>query len=135
MKQEITNQGTITVTKLGLHSVNHRFITHIKKESNQDSFLIMEETGLAFGRVYYYKDDSETIYLDWLSVKESARNNGLGTLLQELREEIGRQMKFTKSCLWVENGTWMHEWYKRRGYQDWVKHKTEPNAIWMRKSL
>lgn len=135
MEQEKIYTGTYNAPKLRPHSVNHRFITHYKKEPNQVSYLIMEENGLAFGRMYYYNDDPKTIYLDWLSVDESVRNKGLGTAIQELREEIGQSLGFKKSILWVEIGSWMHEWYKRRGYEDWYPRESEKNAIWMRKSI
>ena len=134
MNNEQNNQ-TALKPPCFIHSVNHRFITHVKNEPNQVSILIMEENGLAFGRVYYYNDDPKPIYLDWLSVDESARNNGLGTLMQELREDFGRQRGFKESVLWVDIGSWMHEWYKRRGYEDWFPRKSDPNAIWMRKFL
>ena len=115
--------------------VNHRFIIHVKTEPILDSILIMEESGKAFCRAYMYNDDNTTIYLDWLSVDNNCRKQGLGTLLQEIRENIGKHLNYTTACLWVEIGSWMHEWYKRRGYQDWVNHKTNENHIWMRKSL
>ena len=115
--------------------VNHRFIIHVKTEPILDSILIMEESGKAFCRAYRYNDDNTTIYLDWLSVDPEYRKQGLGTLLQEIRENIGRHLGYSKACLWVEIGSWMHDWYTRRGYKDWVKHKTDEKSIWMHKAL
>jgi len=115
--------------------IKHHFIIHVKTEDLIDSILIMEENGKAYCRLYTYNDDNTTIYLDWLSVDYESRNKGLGTVLQETREAIGKHLGYSISCLWVEIGSWMHEWYKRRGYQDWVKHHTEDNSIWMRKFL
>ena len=124
-----------TVKSFLIDLFNVRFIIHVKTENLEDSILIMEESGKAFCRVYKFNDDPTTIYLDWLSVDPEMRNKGLGTTLQEIRESIGKHLGYTKACLWVEIGSWMHEWYKRRGYQDWIKHKSESNAIWMRKSI
>lgn len=118
-----------------LSAVSNRFISHFKSESWGCSVLIMEKTGKAFGRIYWFNDDANTIYLDWLSVDESVRKQGIGRELQEIREEIGRILNAKTSCLWVKKDTWMHEWYQRRGYVDWKNYDNEENAIWMQKSL
>lgn len=112
-----------------------RFIPHYKIESWGLSILIMERSGKAFGRLYQYNDDSSSVYLDWLSVDEDSRNQGIGTELQEVREKIGVGLGATTSCLWVRKDTWMHDWYKRRGYIDFQNHSDEENAIWMKKPL
>jgi N-acetylglutamate synthase-like GNAT family acetyltransferase len=112
-----------------------RFISHSTDHSWGKSILIMEENGNAFARVYWYFDDNLSVCLDWLSVSENSRRNGIGTKLQEIREKLGTELGATTSYLWVEKGTWMHEWYKRRGYEDYKDNEKEKNAIWMQKSL
>jgi GNAT superfamily N-acetyltransferase len=118
-----------------LYDVGTRFISHFNTNSWGDEILIMEKKGKAFARVYWYYDDLKTIYLDWLTVSEDERKKGLGTHLQQIRENIGRRTGATTSCLWVEKNTWMHEWYKRRGYVDWKDNDNHENAVWMKKSL
>ena len=97
--------------------------------------MIMEKHGKAFSRVYWYFDDPTTVYLNWLSVDKSERHKGLGTKMQELREQIGIDKGATKSCLWVKRDSWMHEWYKRRGYEDWKEYEDDENMIWMIKEI
>jgi hypothetical protein len=51
-----------------------------------------------------------------------------------MREDIGRRLGATYSCLWVKPNTWMHDWYQRRGYT-YLKDYEQEDAVWMRKSL
>lgn len=115
--------------------MNYHFIIHVKTDAILNSILIMEETGKAFCRVYMYHDNKTSIYLDWLSVNDDSRKQRLGTTLQELREHIGKQLGYTTAYLYVNNFSWMHEWYKRRGYQDWIRHEVNEDCIWMWKDL
>jgi len=118
-----------------LGAVSNRFISHYKIESWGYSIFIMDKKGNAFARIYWYHDDLTAVYLDMLSVSVKIRRQGIGTELQEMREQIGRTLGATTSCLWVKEDTWMHDWYLRRGYEDWIKYEEEENSVWMRKSL
>lgn len=109
------------------------FVFHKHTEDWGTLFYIMERSGLAFARAYTYNDDISHIYLDMLSVDVCARRNRIGTKLQEIREQIGRELGATKSCLFVEKNSWMHDWYKRRGYVYYAKK--DRTTIWMEKSL
>lgn len=120
---------------LDLVCASNGFVSHFKLEAWGFSILIMEKNGTAFGRIYRYDDDTTSIYLDMLSVSEEARMKGIGTKLQEMREEIGRQFGATSSYLWVRKSTWMNSWYQRRGYEYFKEYDQEENSVWMRKSL
>jgi len=120
---------------LTLIGINHHFISHYSKTHWGFSILIMGKKGECFARLYQYDDEKDVVYLDWLSVDENSRKQGVGTELQKIREEIGRKLGATTSCLWVKKDTWMYNWYKRRGYEDWKDNKNEDNAIWMKKTL
>jgi GNAT superfamily N-acetyltransferase len=112
------------------------FILHYKHEYWGFSIFLMEAGGIAFGRVYWYSDDKDTIYLEGLSVDANFRQSGIGNILLNKLEEIGRNSRPSKFiCLWVEKDSWMHEWYKRHGYSDLKDHELEKNSIWMRKEL
>ena len=117
---------------------DYEFITFQSKSSwnrEVEMIRIMEKSGKAFARVYWYLDDSNSIYLDSLSVSEVYRRKGLGTKLQEMREDIGRLRSAKYSYLWVEKGSWMEEWYKRRGYSYYKEYEDLNNHVWMRKEL
>lgn len=120
---------------LQLTATSNQFIAHYDSADWGSSILIMEKHGRAFARMYWYNDDNESVMMDWLDVYEEYRRNGLGTTLQEIREDIARKIGAKKTYLWVHKDTWMHEWYKRRGYVDYAIYENENNAIWMEKTL
>jgi hypothetical protein len=104
-------------------------ISH-KIESWGHSLLIKNK--IASGYLYWYNDDPLTIYLAGLKVKSKYRERGIATQLQKMRESMGLILGGEFFCLRVKKHSWMYEWYKRRGYIDWVEKK---NYIWMRKTL
>jgi hypothetical protein len=110
------------------------FIHHYQKSDWGGNLVIIEQTGAAIARVYWFDDRKHFVYLDWLSVSETHRNKGMGTNLQIIREDIGRVFCATHSWLWVKNDTWMIYWYKRRGYVYTGPFEKE-DAIWMKKAL
>lgn len=111
------------------------FIFHQSDSSWGSDIMIMEKEGKAFARLYWYSDDNESAYLNWLSVNELERNKGLGTELQILREQLAKDKGFTKCWLQVEDNSWMHNWYKRRGYIDNLLDKDNEELMWMYKEI
>jgi len=118
---------------LALSCIPNKFIGHYSSSEIHDSIVIMEKNGYDFGRIYWFHDDNTIIYLYQLNVNEKSKRQGIGTELQQLREKMGLCLGAKISCLWVKKGSWMHDWYKRRGYIDWKNNDTEENAIWMKK--
>lgn len=96
-------------------------------------------SGIAFARLYQFPDDTDSVYLDSLSVNSEERRCGWGLQLQELRETIGRQFGCKRSFLWVVEDSWMYEWYKRRGYSYLSQYTDngadDDKAVWMFKNL
>ena len=84
--------------------------------------------------IYWYLDDSSTIYLSNLFVNPDFRNKGIGNKLLDMLEQIGKDLNANTSCLWVKIESWIHEWYKKRGYSDLINHNQE-GFIWMTKTL
>ena len=110
------------------------YIQHISISDWGTSYSIIHPNGEAFARAYMYHGDKKAIYLDMLSVNHDSRGCGMGTELQELRENTGRKLGCKYSYLWVKKGTWMRKWYARRGYKYYSPNKEE-KAIWLRKRL
>lgn len=107
----------------------------MKAKELLSKILITESNGKAKASVYWYADDNTTVYLAGLNVNKEIRQQGIGRKLQEIREQIGRNLGSTISCLLVDNNSWMYEWYKRCGYSDFKRHEHEENYVWMRKLL
>lgn len=112
-----------------------KVITHTTENDWGGSILVMEKDGKAFCRTYWFNDDSNTVYFDWLNVKKENRMNGIGIYLLNLHLETAIKHGAINSCLWVKKSTWVHDWYERMGYIDYKDHKNEENAIWMKKHL
>lgn len=118
-----------------LPEIEKLYAVHVSEADWGDSILLMSKGGTAFGRLYWFHDDNDTVYLDWLSVEKNCRRIGRGTYVQEAREKIGRKLGAKEVCLWVKKDSWMHDWYKRRGYADWKDNEEYEGTIWMKKSL
>lgn len=118
-----------------LKTIDKEYILHPNSNLIWSSILIMEKTGKSYGRIYWYHDDKTSVIIDSLSVLPEYRRQGLGTKMQEIREFIGKQLGVNNIYLWVKQDTWMHDWYLRRGYNDYQEYFDEVNAIWMKKTL
>lgn len=129
INEKLTNWQELSNALLRI--VSHRFICHISDSDWGGSVLAMEKSGKAFARTYWFNDDTGTIYFDWLSVDEIERGNGIATELLNAHIQIAKQFK-VETMLWVKRDTWMHEWYNRKGYQDYKDYEKESSAIWMR---
>lgn len=130
---DFTSLNTLNYKELNgflFNLVRYNFICHISNSELIGSILIMEKSGKAFARTYWFYDDISTIYFDWLSVDESERRNGIATELLNAHIELAKKFK-VETMLWVKKDTWMHEWYKRKGYIDYKAYEKETNAIWM----
>lgn len=113
------------------HKLKDNFVCHLHIDDWGGAVLVMQRNGNAFARTYWLNDEEPTIYFDWLSVDECDRCNGIGTELLNSHIEMAKEFDFN-TTLWVKKNTWMHEWYKRKGYEDYQDYEEEGyDAIWM----
>ena len=117
------------------HIIPLEYISHYTPFDGGGSIYIMEKTGIAMARIYWYDDTPDIIYLCALSVNIDQRHKKIGTQLQEIRERIGRMFGAKFSKLWVTQDSWMMEWYIRRGYKMDSIFEDEIDTIWMIKDL
>lgn len=111
------------------------FIWLLETDGEVSTLLLMQKEGKAFARLYQWLDTPDEVYLNWLTVIESARKQGLGTRLQEIREEVGKAIHAQVANLNVLENSWMHFWYKRRGYVEILDLRDNENYIWLYKRL
>jgi len=131
MKKENKDINLQKLSNAILRIVSHRFIVHTSENDWGGSVLVMENSGKAFARTYWFNDDNSTIYFDWLSVDDNVRGNGIASILLNSHIKVAKEFN-TTSMLWVTKGTWMQDWYKRKGYTDYKDYEKESNAIWQK---
>ena len=84
--------------------------------------------------LYWYADDTSTVYLSNLKVAKEIRQQGFGKYLMTLQEKITYILRANTICLWVRKGSWLHDWYKSLGYKKFNKHYKK-GFIWMSKDI
>ena len=112
-----------------------RIIRHNKVEDWGMSIFIMGYYGVVMGNVYWYNDDHTTAYISSLSVEPHATGKGFGNEMLKALELTASLSGYTKVCLWVNKGSWMHGWYLRHGYAFLKDHESGNNMIWLFKNL
>lgn len=110
------------------------FNKHFIHDEDKDILLIATEDWTASACLHQYHDDKTIVYLSNLYVDSKLRKQGIGTKLQEFREEMGRELGAKMACLWVKKDSYMYEWYKRRDYIYLQDHENE-GYVWMVKKL
>ena len=94
------------------------FIGHKKSTEYGESLYIFKEDGSGLVRL----EDDDNVRGDYwimeLSVSVGCREEGLGTILMNIAENIALYNDATKIRLWVEKDKWMRSWYERLGFKD-----------------
>ena len=121
--------------RLRLRLAAVQYVKHTHSEPWGTTVHLTECAGRAYGCVYWYFEEPSIVYLSSLSVDVEYRKLGLGTDMQQTREDIGRQRGAKIARLAVYANTWMHSWYLRRGYVFEIADKSEEGLIWLSKDL
>lgn len=87
--------------------------------------------------MYYYLDDEpDKVVLSSLWILGKQRGKGYGEYLQKEREKYAIQtLKRNHIFLFVVRGTWMYQWYKRRGYKFYKRMKDGNSNSWLHKTI
>ena len=106
--------------------------------------LSVEKT--AWGIIYYYKntkcsfalymydDDKKSLYLSNVSVSDTERGKGIGNEILEFVYNQANKRDVDSLYLFVLENSWMHEWYKRKGFVD-HSYTDDPRYVWMVKEM
>ena len=91
----------------------------------------------AFGRVYFYTDESNVYYLENLRVSEEHQGKGYGNILLDVLEKycIHNCYETTKIRLFAEKGKWMYDWYLRKGYVYLCDYEDDNKFDWLEKII
>lgn len=84
--------------------------------------------------LYTYNDDPYVTYLSNVWVNDESRGQGIGDKLLNVAEEMAIQHNAKVICLKVLVDTWVHDWYQRQGFIDYIDDE-DSNYVWMKKVL
>lgn len=85
--------------------------------------------------LYMYDDDPKTAYLSNVFVDEKMRGNGIGNTILDKADEMARKIGAETLCLKVKRDSFVHQWYRRKGYVDFQPDNDDKDHIWMKKKL
>lgn len=85
----------------------------------------------AFGRVYAFKDDPKTAYIEGISVTRAFRRKGLGNEVVVSLENIAVAMGSRRIKLCVLRDSWVYNWFLRLWYRDSGPYEPNNQFIWM----
>jgi GNAT superfamily N-acetyltransferase len=110
--------------------IRHRF-----KDDDGEYVWLMTPSGSGHCRACFLEGDEDG-YIDFLSVTEENRGKGIATmLLKECERIVSEDFGQSKVWLWVEDPSWMKEWYERCGYGFVCENMCTPGTSWMSKEL
>ena len=105
--------------------LEHKETKTVRKFSSEYATVWMET----------YVDMPGACVLTHLFVKESYRKKGYGNQALNDIETIAKNNYNCLMCyLKVEVGSWIHNWYLRRGYEYWQDDE-DPEYVWLFKNL
>jgi GNAT superfamily N-acetyltransferase len=85
--------------------------------------------------LYVYDDDPTTLYLSNVFVSENYRQRGLGNIILKMADEIAKSHGADTLMLKVLKKSFVHNWYERHGFEDFVCDDEDLNYMWMRKDI
>lgn len=83
--------------------------------------------------IYRHRGQSVAVFKN-VEVDPRKRRRGYGNELLTTLENIARVLGCDSCVLWTDRSAWMHDWYKRRGYEDYADYD-DPAFVWMWKPL
>lgn len=94
------------------------FVGHEKSTDYGDTLYIFQKDGKGLVRLEEEDDVAGVFWIMELSVSKEDREDGLGTKLMGIAEDIAVYAGGTKLRLWVVEDSWMRDWYERLGFED-----------------
>ena len=83
--------------------------------------------------IYRYDDNLQEIFLANVFVKKRYRHKGLGNKIIKQAVNEAKKLKGKVLILNCKKYSWVHGWYKRKGFKDITP--LNANMIWMSKTL
>ena len=84
--------------------------------------------------LYVYNDDMKTMYLSNVRVSTTARRKGIGNGILVTAENEAKKYGADTIFLIVSKSSWVHDWYKRHGFADFMDNKYK-DYVWVQKQI
>ena len=108
--------------------------THEKTDFG-DLWYVNSTDGSFRFAIYRYDDDSDTVYLSNVFVREESRGKGYGNCILDTTNNMANEMSAKMIGLKVKKGSFAHQWYSRHGYSDLTDDEENSQFVWMTKSI
>ena len=131
----------ISVKAYEIHMVKRKekdiFLAHQLEWDNDPDlqFQIMEKHARAYVSCIIFKDVRNMMTLYSLSVSKKYRKQGLATKLLERVKILALQHHCEYLTLYVKQGSWVEDWYRRLGFVDHTGSDLNEGQIWLKKKI
>lgn len=99
-------------------------VVHYNKWEWGDQYIIVLDGGNALGRLEIENPSDKKGIISGISVIQSQRRKGLGDQVLKACEEKAKELGLKLLSVYVENNSWVSDWYTRCGYDKVRKNKS-----------
>lgn len=98
-------------------------------EFDDQTEILIYKSKVCSVKLTIYSDINTVGIISSLFVDEDYRCNKIGTLLLSVCEAIAKTLNLKILSLFVERDSFMHRWYNRLGFVDYMTNSSDPNLI------
>ena len=109
-------------------------ITNVEQKKTEWGIVYLYRGDNYMFNLYVYNDDMKTMYLSSVRVNPTARKKGIGNDILVTAENEAKKYGADNIRLFVSRSSWVHDWYKRYGFVDFMIDKYK-DYIWMQKQI
>ena len=109
-------------------------ITNVEQKKTEWGIVYLYRGDNYMFNLYVYNDDMKTMYLSSIRVNPTARKKGIGNDILVTAENEAKKYGADNIRLFVSRSSWVHDWYKRYGFVDFMIDKYK-DYIWMEKQI
>lgn len=81
--------------------------------------------------VYFYTHEPEKVYIANVNTQPEHRRQGFASKMFEAAFVFIKAMQqFSTVYLWVDDDSWMKQWYFRLGFR-YLYHQSDSNYVWL----
>ena len=98
--------------------------------------FIEDDQIVGSGKLTWNGEEKKRITLSHIYVSEPYRGMKYGNMIMATLEEAARD-EFNASVLylWVEENTFMYNWYRSRNYHFHRVYEEAPNTVWLKRKI